>query len=104
MVDIAFEPDKIDVSAGEKVRFVFTNDGEVAHDAFIGDSEAQDQHAEDMADEHGGHGDDDEGITVEPGDSRELSRTFSADDDGVLIGCHHPGPYEAGMVATVNVS
>src|SRR3546814_9470160 len=47
MVDIAFEPETIDVAAGETVRFVFTNSGEVAHDAFIGDDTAQDDHAAD---------------------------------------------------------
>ena len=104
MVDIAFAPESIDVAAGETVRFVFTNSGEVAHDAFIGDSTAQDDHAADMADDHGGHDEDDEGITVEPGDTAELTHTFGADDDGLLIGCHQPGHYEAGMVATIDVT
>jgi uncharacterized cupredoxin-like copper-binding protein len=106
MVDIAFEPDEIEVAAGETVRFVFTNDGEVAHDAFIGDADAQEQHGEDMADDHDGHGDDGEAdsITVEPGATGELTHTFSADDESVLIGCHQPGHYEAGMVTTVTVT
>jgi uncharacterized cupredoxin-like copper-binding protein len=104
MVDIAFAPESIDVAAGETVRFVFTNSGEVAHDAFIGDSTAQDDHAADMADDHGGHDEDGEGITVEPGDTAELTHTFGAEDDGLLIGCHQPGHYEAGMVATIDVT
>ena len=37
MVDIAFEPDTLEVSRGKTVRFVFINSGDVAHDAFIGD-------------------------------------------------------------------
>lgn len=42
-------------------------------------------------------------VTVQPGDSAELSYVF--DEPGtVLIGCHQPGHYEAGMVATVEVS
>ena len=40
MADIAFEPDTLEVTAGESVRFVFTNTGEIAHDAFIGDEAA----------------------------------------------------------------
>lgn len=105
MVDIAFEPAEVEVAAGETVRFVFTNDGEIAHDAFIGDADAQDDHAADMADDHGGgHGDDGgDGITVEPGETAELTHTFTADDDEVLIGCHQPGHYEAGMVTTVEI-
>lgn len=106
MVDIAFEPADLEVTAGETVRFVFTNEGEVAHDAFIGDADAQDDHAAEMADDHGGsHGDDDSGaITVEPGESAEITHTFSADGDEVLIGCHQPGHYDAGMVTAVHVS
>jgi uncharacterized cupredoxin-like copper-binding protein len=104
MVDIAFEPPAIEVAAGDTVRFVFTNSGEVAHDAFIGDRAAQDDHAAEMADAHGGHGDDDEGVTVEPGETAELTHTFGGDDDEILIGCHQPVHYEAGMVTTIAVT
>src|SRR5688572_2785471 len=44
MVDTAFQPETLEVSQGETIRFVFTNEGEVAHDAFIGDRHAQDEH------------------------------------------------------------
>jgi len=106
MVDIAFEPAEVEVSAGETIRFVFTNKGEVAHDAFIGDADAQDDHATDMADDHGGgHGDDgDDGVTVDPGETGELTHTFTADDDRLLIGCHQPGHYDAGMVTTIQLT
>jgi uncharacterized cupredoxin-like copper-binding protein len=106
MADIAFDPTELEVTAGETVRLVFTNEGEVAHDAFLGDAAAQDVHAADMADEHGGGHDDDEGdaITVEPGESSEITHTFSADDEELLIGCHQPGHYEAGMVTKIRVS
>lgn len=39
MVDIVFDPHNVGVTAGEPARFVFTHDGEVAHDAFVGDVE-----------------------------------------------------------------
>ena len=103
MVDIAFEPAQIEVAAGETVRFVFTNRGEIAHDAFLGDAGAQDNHAEAMADEHGDHGDDGEGVTVEPGETAEIVHAFDADDEGLLIGCHQAGHYDAGMVTTVQL-
>lgn len=48
MSDIAFAPDEVEIAAGETVRFVFENDGAVAHDAFIGDKAAQADHAEEM--------------------------------------------------------
>lgn len=73
MVDTAFEPDTLQEDAGETVRFGFTNRGEVAHDAFIGDADAQADHedeireADDDEGHEGGHGDDTEdAVTVEP--------------------------------------
>ena len=109
MRDIEFSPDSVDVEAGETVRFVFHNKGEAVHDAFIGDEAAQDEHEMEMQDDggdagmdHGGGGED-EGITVEPGETGELTYTFSADDE-LLIGCHQPGHYDAGMKITVDVS
>jgi uncharacterized cupredoxin-like copper-binding protein len=109
MVDIAFEPDTIQVDQGETVRFVFTNTGDVAHDAYIGDQAAQDEHEDEMRepdrDEHGGgHGEDDTGaVTVEPGDTGELTHTF--DSTGTIeIGCHQEGHYAAGMKITVEVA
>jgi uncharacterized cupredoxin-like copper-binding protein len=109
MVDIAFEPDRLEVEQGETVRFVFINRGEVPHDAFIGDEAAQADHEQEMRDaakdEHGGgHEDEDEdAVTVEPGDTAELTYTF--DEPGTLeIGCHQVGHYDDGMKTTVEVA
>ena len=103
-----FEPDAMTVARGETVRFVFTNRGQVTHDAFIGDADAQAEHEAEMRerddDPHGGHGDGDaaDAITVDKGDEGELTHTF-ADAGEVEIGCHQPGHYEAGMKVTVQV-
>jgi uncharacterized cupredoxin-like copper-binding protein len=109
MVDIAFEPDTLDVKRGETVRFVFTNTGKAVHDAFVGDRVAQADHEPEMRDEEGdehggGHEDGDEdAITVDPGDSGELTYTF--DDAGTIeIGCHQEGHYESGMKVEVEVA
>lgn len=104
MRDIAFAPDTITVAAGEEVRFVFHNTGKVDHDAFIGDEMAQADHADEMNDDgdmH--HGDDEDAVTVEPGETGTLTYTFDAGDD-VLIGCHQPGHYAAGMTVRVTTS
>jgi uncharacterized cupredoxin-like copper-binding protein len=104
MVDNAFEPRTVDVEEGETVEFVFENTGEVAHDALIGDAEAQAEHEEEMAEaeEMGHDAGDDDAITVEPGDTGELVYTF--DEPGTLeIGCHEPGHYASGMKIDVNV-
>ena len=112
MVDIAFEPATLDVDRGETVRFVFTNRGDVAHEAYIGDRQAQTDHEDEMrdrdgddeSDAHGGHGDEaEDAITVEPGESGELTYTFD-EADTIEVGCHEPGHYDAGMKITVEVT
>lgn len=105
MVDIAFEPTSITVEDGETVRLRFTNDGQLRHDAFIGDEAAQARHGEEMAeDAHGGHGQEDpDAVTVESGGTAELVHTFTAGDT-ISIGCHQPGHYDAGMVLDVTVT
>jgi uncharacterized cupredoxin-like copper-binding protein len=108
MVDTAFEPTSLDLKQGDTVRFVFTNTGEIPHDAFIGDPDAQDDHEADMRKEDDGHGgghdDEPEGaVTVQPGDTGELTYTF--DDPGTLeVGCHQEGHYESGMKITIEVA
>ena len=41
MKDIAFEPDAVEVEVGEIVRFVFENEGRIAHDALVGTEDEQ---------------------------------------------------------------
>jgi uncharacterized cupredoxin-like copper-binding protein len=109
MRDMAFSPDRVTVPAGETVRLVFTNTGEAVHDAFIGDEDAQNRHEMEMVENaDAGHSDDhddsDEGaITVDPGDTGTLTHTFEA-GDALLIGCHQPGHYAAGMKLTIDVT
>ncbi|HKY15489.1 MAG TPA: cupredoxin domain-containing protein [Microthrixaceae bacterium] len=104
MVDTAFEPDHLAVTEGETIRFVFTNTGAVAHDAFIGDANAQADHEEEMrSDMAGMHGGDADAITVEPGDTGELAYTFDG-TGSIEIGCHQQGHYEAGMKMPVDVA
>ena len=109
MVDTAYKPTELAVDEGETVRFVFTNNGKLDHEAFLGTGSEQREHGQDMAgkdDEDGGHhrgGDDGERVTVEPSDRGEFTTTFSA-SGRYEIGCHEPGHYDAGMKLTVTVS
>ena len=119
MADNAFSPAEVEVAPGETVRFVFTNEGEVTHDAVIGDQAAQAEHEDEMraaegdaveggdameGRDHGAEAEGDEGaITVDPGGSGELTHTFSAGDE-LLIGCHEPGHYAAGMRIDIGVA
>lgn len=105
MKDNAFDPTSLSVKSGETMTFRFTNDGAVAHDAFIGDAEAQQEHGESMdsGDMEGHNMDDADALLLEPGKSGELTHTFEKSGE-ILIGCHQPGHYEAGMKSTVTVS
>lgn len=107
MVDLAFVPANLAVKDGETVRFMFRNDGKVAHDAYVGDDAAQKAHETQMSSMEGEgmeHGDDDaDAITVQPGKTAEITRTFRAGED-VLIACHQPGHYAAGMKLTIDVA
>lgn len=78
--------------------------GSVAHDAYIGDESAQDDHGSEMNGDLGNGMNDDSGaVTAEPGDTAELTHTFTAGNDE-LVGCHEPGHYDSGMRLTVNIS
>ena len=44
-----------------------------------------------------------ESVLVAPGESAEITYTFDETGD-VLLGCHQPGHYDGGMVATITVS
>lgn len=70
----------------------------VAHDAFMGDNAAQDDNEMEMRGDEGGNG-----ITVDPGDTGELTHTFGECDE-LLIDCHQDGHYAAGMRVMANVS
>lgn len=79
MVDTAFEPDRVSVSEGEEVRFVFTNSGKVRHEGYVGTVEDQADHEKEMAEGGGGAGHDvhggrdDDGRSVTPSRARRTS-------------------------------
>ncbi len=85
--------------------FRFANDGKVDHDAFIGDAKAQEEHGEAMASgDHAGHNmKDGDSVLLEPGESGEITHEFKKGEK-LLIGCHQPGHYEAGMKSEIAVS
>lgn len=102
--DMAIQVSASDFAVGETIRFEVTNSGAIPHEFYLGDAEAQEHHAEEMADADGEmmH-DDEDGIAVEPGATRTLEYTFQQAGE-VLAGCHEPGHYEAGMVASMTVA
>lgn len=115
MVDIAYEPTNLTVSAGETITFVFVNEGAIRHEAVFGNEAVQEEHEAEMAEMGGMDMDDSEmddsddddheevpAISLEPGTTGEIEVTFNAGDE-MVIGCHEPGHWGAGMRADVTV-
>ncbi len=108
MTDIAFTPTTIAVRAGETVTLRFRNDGQIVHEAVIGDAALQQEHADEMAamgtSDTMNHGNPDEAtpLVLKPGQTGEMTLTALA-VGGLLIGCHQPGHWEAGMKASIDV-
>ena len=99
--DLRFDPEAITVARGETIHFVVRNAGDAVHEFLVGDEAAQAEFEEEMA----GGGMDHEtssGVSVDPGQTEEFEYTFET--EGILLaGCHEPGHYDAGMVATITV-
>jgi len=101
--DFRFTPDAVAVDVGETITFRIVNAGQVPHDFTLGDQATQDEHDEEMA-EMGGMMMDDEAnaVSIAAGETKELTWRFTGEGP-VLIGCHQPGHYAAGMKGTVTV-
>jgi uncharacterized cupredoxin-like copper-binding protein len=126
LIDNAFEPETIKIKAGETVRFVLTNAGQLLHEFNLGTAAMHAEHQKEMAMmvEHGmitasgidenmmkmdhsgmqGHvmkHDDPNSVLVGPGETRELVWKFSKTVD-LEFACNIPGHYESGMVGKVD--
>jgi uncharacterized cupredoxin-like copper-binding protein len=106
MQGMHFIPDRVVVKAGELVAFVVTNPNDIPHELFIGTNADQAAHeAMHMAGaasaqaqvSHGGYG-----LFLPAHGTGVVSYRFDTPGD-VLLGCHLPGHWAAGMVATVVV-
>lgn len=99
---LRFEPDTMTAAPGETVRFEVTNAGQSVHEFLIGDEAAQATFEEEMAGGEMDH-DTDAGVSVDPGETETFDYTFGDAGETVLAGCHEPGHYDGGMVATIIV-
>ena len=102
-----FMPEKIDVQAGETVRFVVHNGGAVAHEFVVGNAKEIAEHAELMRQiaagkavehNHGGGA----ALSVPAGEMGEIVVTF-AQAGPLELACLIPGHLEAGMRASIAV-
>jgi len=96
------EPAGIPVPVGKPVTFVVTNVGANAHEFYVGDESAQAKHEMDMKATGGMAHDEANGIALKPGETKELTMTFSAAGT-TIAGCHEPAHYGAGMKASITI-
>lgn len=124
MHDNYYEPESIEVSPGETVRFLVENKGSLVHEFNIGTAAMHEAHQEEMAmmmahgviegskinhdmmemdmgDGHSMKHDDPNSVLLEPGQSKEIVWTFS-EKSGIEFACNVPGHYQAGMYGDVN--
>lgn len=124
MYDNYYEPESIEVTPGETVRFIVKNEGNLVHEFNIGTPEMHEGHQKEMMMmvEHGviqggklnhdmmemdmGDGksmkhDDPNSVLLEPGESKEVVWKFS-EKSNVEFACNVPGHYQSGMYGDVN--
>lgn len=99
-----FRPDQFEVAAGEVVTFAITNVGDLEHEFVLGDENAQQTMERLMAggDGHAHSGDMSNAVTIHAGETAELTWRFTT-PGVVLVGCHVPGHWDAGMRGSVLV-
>lgn len=131
MGDMSFDPKAIDIKAGETIRFVLVNKGQLLHEFNLGDATMHAAHQQEMlkmqqsgmltptamkemdhsamagmdhaSPEHGMQHDDPNSILVPPGKTAELTWTFTK-TTSLEFACNIPGHYQAGMVGKLTVS
>lgn len=100
---LKMDPPQITVKSGQPVKFVVTNTGATDHEFYLGDEAAQAAHGTEMKSMGGmmAH-DEDNGIALKPGETKELTHTFASAGPS-LAGCHVNAHYDSGMKATITV-
>lgn len=131
MGDMSFNPKVLEIKAGETVRFVLINKGQLLHEFNLGNAAMHAEHQQEMLKmqqsgmltptamktmdhaamghgsmagmDHGMQHDDPNSVLVEPGKQADLAWTFSK-SGSLEFACNVPGHYQAGMVGKLTVS
>jgi uncharacterized cupredoxin-like copper-binding protein len=125
MMDNYYEPENIDVKAGETVRFKVANKGSLVHEFNIGTADMHKGHQEEMVMmvQHGviqggtinremmkmdmGNGktmehNDLNSVLLAAGETAEIIWTFPSDAE-IEFACNVPGHYQSGMVGDITI-
>lgn len=97
-----FTPERIDVRAGETIRFVHHNRGKMLHEFVLGTKQELDEHAAMMMKFPGMEHDEPYMAHVAPGKREEIVWTFNRVGE-FDFACLIPGHYQAGMVGKIHV-
>lgn len=100
--NMRFTPGKIEVKAGETVRFFVVNKGKIKHEMVLGTAAEIDEHAQMMRKMPGMAHQDANQITLEPGKRGGIVWQF-AKAGVVSYACLVPGHREAGMAGSIQV-
>jgi uncharacterized cupredoxin-like copper-binding protein len=92
-----------DIQDGDIVKFVVTNKGKLAHEFSIGDEKEQEAHRKMMQQMPDMKHADGNTVTVQPGESKELTWQFSGANQQVVFACNVPGHFEAGMHHEIDI-
>ena len=101
--DMRFSPDHFEVRAGETVRFVVRNRGQVMHEFVIGTTHENQKNAALMIKFPGMEHDEPYMAHVPPGKTGQIVWTFNRAGQ-FEFACLIAGHYSAGMVGTITVS
>jgi uncharacterized cupredoxin-like copper-binding protein len=117
--DMWFDPETLEMAAGEIVKFEITNTGNLEHEFVIGSKEAQEEHRQMMLNMANGgghdmsnmsHGDGHDmasmnmaGVTIEPGETGTLLWSVPDNVNELEYACNIPGHYESGMYGNLSL-
>jgi uncharacterized cupredoxin-like copper-binding protein len=98
-----FSPDRLEVKAGDTVKFVVRNAGAQMHEMVIGTEKALREHAEAMKRHPAMEHEEPYMAHVSPGGARAITWTFT-EPGTYMFACLVPGHFEAGMKGTIVVA
>jgi len=92
-----------DLKAGEVIKFIIKNKGQISHEFAIGDAKEQAEHQKMMRDMPNMVHQDGNTVTIKPGETKELIWKFKGGAE-VVFACNIPGHFEAGMHVQAKVA
>ena len=100
--DTAFNVKQVQVRAGETIKFIVTNKGELAHEFAIASPKEHEEHRAMMKQMPDMVHEEPNVVTVKPGEKKEIIWKFGKDTD-LEFACNVPGHSEQGMKGAFRV-